>query len=147
MKTLNVLILLILINSCWAGNCLALGDNCRGVHQQLPEDGVCREIISTLNLQVPNKEKQINEPFKINQIDKYMSKGDWHFVWTTPEHLERGVFVLRGTVPNFEYILVWGGVASSEEETSVLEWFVKSIPDAPVELLECVSYTITHGTD
>lgn len=147
MNFLYLFIFLFSTSNCWASNTLQLETNCAGINQQLPDKNVSKEIISALIRQVPEKEKQLDQPFVIKKIDKYMGKDNWHVVWATPEKNERGIFVLKGTPQNFEYVLVWGGVATDDEEQEIFEWFKKTLPEAPITLLKCVAYTITHGND
>lgn len=142
-----MLIFLFFISSCWALDKSQLEANCAGVNRQLPDKNFSKEIVSALTKQVPEKEKQLDQPFVIKKIDQYMGKDNWHVVWATPEKNERGIFVLKGTPQNFQYVLVWGGVATDDEEQEIFEWFKINLPEAPISLMKCVAYTITHGND
>ncbi len=140
--TAVLLSFLILSSACLAGNNFDAGNQCAGIDQRLPGKALSSAIIHVLNREMS---KKVNEgQAVIEKIEKYSGKNNWHIVWTTPTNMERGVFILSGNSGDIEYKGVWGGCALPEEEQSVLEWFKSQAPDAPLSLLECTAYALTH---
>jgi hypothetical protein len=137
-----ILSLLIMSVTCWAGDSHTIESRCAGVDQRLPGKELSSAIIRVLGGEISKQEN--TEQAVVEKLEKYMGKEDWHIVWATPADMERGVFILFGNTKTIEYIGAWGGVASPEEEQSVLEWFRNRAPTAPVSLLECAAYTLTH---
>jgi hypothetical protein len=115
----------------------------RSVIIQSPVLSLQSNIIRTIN-QESCGIKDLDQPITVTGIDKYLGEGEWHFVWSTPQNAEPGVFILHGTENDLHCLTVWGGVAFPEEESEILNWFQAQAPGAPTALLKKVAYDVTH---
>lgn len=117
---------------------------CDGVDTNVPSGDLSSQLVAAIENQFPIKEG-IGTSVVVKKIDKYMGKDNWHIVWTSPEGMERGVFLLQGNAEKILYRAVWGGAAFPEHEPDILKWLDDKAPTASPQLLKCAAHFMATG--
>lgn len=140
MKNIIIIICISLLGS----NICGAASSCEGIDANVPSGGHASQIVSAIEKQFPKKEK-IGSSVVVKKIDKYLGKDNWHIVWTSPEGMEQGVFLLQENEGKISYRAVWGGTAFPEDEPDILKWLKSKAPKASPQLLKCAAHFMATG--
>jgi hypothetical protein len=114
---------------------LAYGEPCEKIDFNLSKENIAKLI--------PIIAKQLH----VKNIDilKSFNMGNWH-IFYVDTHESDEVFLFYSNDPlSSQYITLWSGAATSDEEQKIKDWVIKNVPGIPNQLANCFSWYVTKN--